>query len=95
MTVGGGAGVGEETGGGPGLGGEDVALDGGEFFWWSACGVEFGGGEVGGGGYALIEEIVGVLPGAGVAVALGDAEAAVGLRLVAAVEIWLRGVGER
>ena len=36
---------------------------------------EFGGGDVGGGGDALVEQVVGVLPGAGIAVALGRAQA--------------------
>ena len=38
-------------------------------------GVKFGGGDVGGGGDSLVEQIVGVLPCAGVAVALGRAQA--------------------
>ena len=53
---------------------------------------EFGGGSVGGGGDVLVQQIVGVLPRAGVVVAFGGAQAQRKFDAVAAME-WDLGLG--
>ncbi len=88
-----GVGVGEEAGGGPGLRGEDAALQvGGDaaeggLLRWICDGMQLRGGNAGGCGDALVEQIVGELPCAGIAVALGDAQAQGGFDEVAAAEV--------
>ena len=90
-AVRGGEGVGEEAGGGPALRGEDAAMQGcGCSTGQDVCQeMELGGGDIGGGGNSLVEEIVCELPCAGVAVAFGRAQAEGCFDEVTAVELGL------
>ncbi len=92
VAIGGAPGEAGEAAGGPCLRGEEAAGERGGIVCEE---MEFLGAGGAVGGDSLPEEIVGVLPGAGVAEALRKAKAYGELDAVAAVEVWQRGPAGR